>query len=60
MTGLDFEKHRILEVACLITDSNLNVIAEGPELVLHQPQEALELMNEWCVNQHTKVSLCKL
>jgi Oligoribonuclease (3''->5'' exoribonuclease) len=37
----------------LITDSDLNVVEEGPELVISQPSEVLELMNEWNVKQHT-------
>ena len=47
MTGLDPEKEKIIEIATLITDSDLNIIAEGPNLVLSQPNEILESMDEW-------------
>ncbi|XP_021923946.1 oligoribonuclease, mitochondrial, partial [Zootermopsis nevadensis] len=43
---------RLLEVACLVTDSNLNIIAEGPDLVIHQPDNILQSMNEWCMKHH--------
>jgi oligoribonuclease len=52
MTGLDPHHDVILEIATIITDSNLNIIAQGPALVIHQPEEVLKTMNEWCVKQH--------
>ena len=52
MTGLDPEKERIIEIATLATDSNLNILAEGPNLVISQPIEFLEGMDEWNQNQH--------
>ncbi|RVE48578.1 hypothetical protein evm_006767 [Chilo suppressalis] len=52
MTGLDINKDRILEIACLITDADLNLIATGPNIVVHQPEEILQNMNSWCVSQH--------
>ncbi|XP_023722683.1 oligoribonuclease, mitochondrial isoform X2 [Cryptotermes secundus] len=52
MTSLDVTEGRILEVACLITDSNLNIIAEGQDLVIHQPDDVLQSMNEWCIEHH--------
>ena len=57
MTGLDPEKHHIIEIASLITDSELNVIEEGPEIVISQPIEVLDLMNDWNVKQHTSTGL---
>ncbi|XP_067008983.2 oligoribonuclease, mitochondrial isoform X2 [Anabrus simplex] len=57
MTGLDPVNDQILEVACLITDSNLKVIAEHPSLVIHQPDEVLKSMNDWCIENHTKTGL---
>lgn len=57
MTGLDPEAHRIIEIATIVTDSNLNVIAEGPVLAVHQPEEALALMDEWCVRTHGESGL---
>lgn len=56
MTGLDPEKDHVLEVACLVTDGQLNVIAEGPNLVIQQSQEVLNNMNEWSTKQHAEVS----
>ena len=49
MTGLDPEKHHIIEIACLVTDSNLNIVAEGPEIAIFQDEDILSLMNEWNV-----------
>jgi oligoribonuclease len=46
MTGLDPNTDVILEIATMITDSDLNVLAEGPEIVIHQPAEAIEAMNK--------------
>ena len=47
MTGLHPEKEKIIEIATLITDSDLNIIAEGPNFVLSPPNEILESMDEW-------------
>lgn len=52
LTSLDVTAGCILEVSCLITDSNLNIIAEGPDLVIHQPDDILKSMNEWCIKHH--------
>jgi oligoribonuclease len=52
MSGLDPDRCQILEIAVLITDGNLEVIAEGPDLVIHQPDEVLTAMDEWCTRQH--------
>jgi oligoribonuclease len=51
-SGIDVESRVILEVAMIITDKDLNVIAEGPELVIHQPDEVLGKMDDWCKKQH--------
>ena len=53
MTGLDPEKEKIIEIATIITDSDLNIIAEGPNIAIHQSNELLDNMDEWNVNQHT-------
>jgi len=55
MTSLDVTTGRILEVAFLVTDSDLNIVAEGPDLVIHQPDSILQSMNEWCITQHAVV-----
>lgn len=55
MTSLDVTTGRILEVAFLVTDSNLNIVAEGPDLVIHQPDNILQSMNDWCITHHGMV-----
>ncbi|XP_057677618.1 small fragment nuclease isoform X3 [Corythoichthys intestinalis] len=57
MTGLDIENDKIIEMACIITDSNLNILAEGPNLIINQPDELLESMSEWCKEHHGKSGL---
>jgi oligoribonuclease len=52
MTGLDPEQDVIIEIATLVTDSQLNLVAEGPELAVHQPDEALARMDAWNQRQH--------
>lgn len=52
MTGLDPDRERIIEIATLITDSDLNILAEGPSLVIHQPDSLLDAMDEWCIRTH--------
>ena len=48
MTGLDPSTDTILEVAALVTEGDLTVVAEGPEVVVHQPDNVLDAMGEWC------------
>ena len=57
MTGLDPEKNRIIEIATVVTDSQLNVVAEGPVLAVHQPDEALNAMDSWNTKQHNSSGL---
>jgi oligoribonuclease len=57
MTGLDTGQDSILEIATVVTDSQLNVLAEGPELAIAHPLEALEAMDDWNRNQHRKSGL---
>ncbi|MEA1081314.1 oligoribonuclease [Marinobacter qingdaonensis] len=52
MTGLDPEKERIIEMATIVTDSDLNLVAEGPVIAVHQPDSLLDAMDEWCTNTH--------
>ena len=59
MTGLDPEKERIIEIATIITDSNLTIVAEGPNLVINQPKELIDGMDEWNTNQHGNSGLIK-
>jgi oligoribonuclease len=60
MTGLDPAVDVIVEIATLITDDDLELVAEGPDLVIHQPPEALAGMNEVVVEMHTKSGLLDL
>lgn len=53
MTGLDPERDRIIEIATLVTDANLNILAEGPTIAVHQSDEQLALMDDWNVRTHT-------
>lgn len=57
MTGLDPEKERIIEMATIITDGDLNTIAEGPVIVIHQSQELLDGMDEWNTRTHNRTGL---
>ncbi|MDF4957082.1 oligoribonuclease, partial [Vibrio parahaemolyticus] len=55
--GLDPETHKIIEIASIVTDSELNILAEGPVLAIHQPEEELAKMDDWCTNTHTASGL---
>lgn len=57
MTGLEPKKDVIIEIATIVTDSDLNILAEGPMLAIHQSDELLDGMDEWCTNQHGKSGL---
>lgn len=57
MTGLDPAKHVIVEFATLLTDDDLNIIAEGPDIVVHATEEELALMDQVVVDMHTKSGL---
>ena len=57
MTGLDPDRHVIVEIATIITDDELEIVAEGPDLVVHQPQPALDLMEPVVVEMHTSSGL---
>ncbi len=52
MTGLDTQNDVILEIATIVTDSELNILAEGPELAIHQSDDVLAGMDEWNTRQH--------
>ncbi|PIK54716.1 putative oligoribonuclease, mitochondrial [Apostichopus japonicus] len=57
MTGLDPNTCQILEMACLITDENLNIVATGPNIVVNQSDEVLKNMNDWCKTHHGESGL---
>ena len=57
MTGLDHTTEVIVEIATIITDDDLTIIAEGPDLVIHQPDDVLARMDPFVVDMHTKSGL---
>ena len=57
MTGLDVASNRIIEIATLVTDTDLNIVAEGPCLAIHQSDAQLAVMDAWNVEQHTRSGL---
>ncbi|MCE2736391.1 MAG: oligoribonuclease [Ilumatobacteraceae bacterium] len=60
MTGLDPDRHVIVEIATLVTDDDLNIVAEGPDLVIFQPDDALAEMDDFVTNMHTTSGLLEL
>lgn len=44
-----------MEIACVITEANLNIIDKAPTFIIHQPKEILDKMGPWCQDQHAKV-----
>jgi len=56
-TGLDVESRVIVEIATIVTDRELNVLEEGPDLVIHHPDETLANLDAWCRTQHGKSGL---
>ena len=52
MTGLDTQNDKIIEIATIVTDANLNVLAEGPEIAIHQPESVIDAMDDWNTRQH--------
>lgn len=59
MTGLDPETDTIMEIASIVTDAQLNTIAEGPVLAIRHAKERLESMDPWCVKHHGDSGLSK-
>ena len=57
MTGLDTDNDSIIEIATVVTDGQLNVLAEGPEFAIHHSLAVLEAMDEWNRNQHQRSGL---
>ncbi|MCU7893390.1 MAG: oligoribonuclease [Candidatus Thiodiazotropha sp. (ex Ustalcina ferruginea)] len=52
MTGLDTQKDEIIEIATIVTDARLNILAEGPVIAIHQSQQRLDAMDAWNQRQH--------
>src|SRR5258708_10472473 len=57
MTGLQPDSDRIIEIAMLVTDAQLTIMAEGPVIVVHQPDSVLEAMDSWNKSTHRKTGL---
>jgi oligoribonuclease len=57
MTGLQPDSDRIIEIALLVTDASLNVVAEGPVLAVHQPDQVLDAMDSWNKSTHGRSGL---
>lgn len=60
MTGLDPKKERVIEIATIVTDSELNILEEGPNLVVKQSKSLLRKMDDWNQKQHKKSGLLDL
>jgi oligoribonuclease len=59
MTGLDPQHDEIIEIATIVTDARLQILAEGPMIAIHQPQHKLDGMDEWNQRQHAASGLIK-
>jgi oligoribonuclease len=57
MTGLDPETCVVMEIATIVTDKELNILGQGPVIAVHQPDEILDNMDEWCVKTHGSTGL---
>jgi len=57
MTGLDPETDKVLEIAMIVTDKELRVLAEGPVIAVHQSDAVLAAMDDWCTRTHTESGL---
>ncbi|XP_050534636.1 oligoribonuclease, mitochondrial isoform X2 [Daktulosphaira vitifoliae] len=57
MTGLDADKHTLIEAAVIVTDGQLNILAEGPNIIIKHPDEVLDNMEEWPKNHHAMSGL---
>ena len=57
MTGLDTQQDNIIEIATIVTDYELNIIAEGPEMAIYQPIEIMSKMDSWNTEHHKRSGL---
>ena len=57
LTGLDFSNNQLLEIAVIITDKNLNILDKGLNLVIHQNEDVLKNMDQWCKDTFSKSGL---
>ena len=56
MTNLDLDVGTIVEAACVVTDSDLNIVAKGPNIIIHQNEEVLSHMSDWCKENFPQVN----
>ncbi len=59
MTGLDPKTDKVLEIATIVTDAQLNILAEGPVIAVHQPNSVLDGMDDWCTKTHGESGLTR-
>ncbi|MCK5663095.1 MAG: oligoribonuclease, partial [Thiotrichaceae bacterium] len=57
MTGLEPQQDQIIEIATIVTDKDLNILDQGPEIAIHQPDEVLDAMDEWNTKHHGESGL---
>lgn len=57
MTGLDTQHDTIIEIATIVTDKHLNILAEGPEIAIKKDKRVMDAMDAWCTNQHGRSGL---
>ena len=57
MTGLDPQHDKIIEIAMIITDKDLNILAQSPIYAIHQSDDVLNNMNQWCITTHARTGL---
>ncbi|UQB41804.1 oligoribonuclease [Thiomicrospira microaerophila] len=57
MTGLEPRHHKIIEIATVVTDAQLNILAQGPTLAIHVDESELDKMDNWCIEHHGKSGL---
>ncbi len=57
MTGLDTQNDRVIEIATVVTDAELNTLAEGPVIAIHQPAQVMAGMDDWNTRQHGQSGL---
>jgi len=59
MTGLDTDRDHIIEIATVVTDAELNILAEGPVIAIYQPSAVMDAMDEWNTRQHGQSGLTR-
>ena len=59
MTGLEPQQDQIIEIATVVTDANLNILAQGPVVAIHQPNEIMNSMDEWNTSHHSDSGLTR-